>query len=117
MPSAPAADNCLVIAGQLAGTCETRISPAGIPISRFFLEHHSGQTEAGTPREARCRIAVMACGEGLSRVVGQLPSGTAVRVRGFLSRANHRAGEYRLVLHAAHIEQIASATPVRPESS
>ncbi|TVR62173.1 MAG: primosomal replication protein N [Candidatus Competibacteraceae bacterium] len=111
MPAAPAADNCLVIAGQLAGTCETRISPAGIPISRFLLEHHSGQTEAGTPREARCRIAVMACGEGLSRVVGQLPSGAAVRVRGFLSRANHRAGEYRLVLHAAHIEQIVVVTP------
>ncbi|MDZ7620911.1 MAG: primosomal replication protein N [Candidatus Competibacteraceae bacterium] len=93
-----------MIAGQLAGACETRVSPAGIPISRFFLEHHSGQTEAGVAREARCRIAVMACGQPLSGVAGRLPSGAAVRVRGFLSRANHREGEYRLVLHAAHIE-------------
>ncbi len=93
-----------MIAGQLAGVCETRVSPAGIPISRFFLEHHSGQTEAGVAREARCRIAVMACGESLSRIASSLPSGAAVRVRGFLSRANHRGGEYRLVLHAAHIE-------------
>jgi primosomal replication protein N len=104
MPSAPSVDNCLVIAGQLAGACETRVSPAGIPISRFLLDHHSGQTEAGAAREARCRIAVVACGAALSRIADRLPSGAAVRVRGFLSRANPRWGEYRLVLHAAHIE-------------
>jgi len=104
MLSTPVTDNCLVIAGQLAGAGETRVSPAGIPISRFLLEHHSGQTEAGVAREARCRIAVMACGETLSRIAGRLPSGAAVRVRGFLSRANHREGECRLILHAAHIE-------------
>lgn len=55
-------------------------------------------------REARCRIAVMACGESLARIAGRLPTGAAVRVRGFLSRASHRKSEYRLVLHAAHIE-------------
>lgn len=104
MPSAPSADNCLVIAGQLAGVCETRVSPAGIPISRFLVEHYSEQTEAGVSREARCQIAVIACGELLARIADRLPSGTAVRVRGFLSRADHRGGQYRLVLHAAHIE-------------
>lgn len=104
MPSAPPADNCLIIVGQLAGACETRITPAGVPISRFLLEHHSGQQEAGLPREARCRIPVMACGEALVRITRQLAPTTRVRVQGFISRANHREGEYRLVLHAAHID-------------
>ena len=104
MPSAPSADNCLIIVGQLAGTCETRITPAGVPISRFLLEHHSGQQEAGLPREARCRIPVMACGEALVRVARHLAPEARVRVQGFVSRANHREGEYRLVLHAARID-------------
>ena len=104
MPSAPAADNCLIIAGQLAGSCEIRTSPAGVTISRFLLEHHSGQVEAGVAREAYCRIPVMACGEALARAVDRLPQGAPVRVQGFISRANFREGEYRLVLHAAHID-------------
>lgn len=108
MPSAPLADNCLIIVGQLAGTCETRVTPAGVPISRFLLEHHSGQQEAGLPREARCRIPVMACGDALAGIARRLAPDTHVRVRGFVSRANHREGEYRLVLHAAHIDILAS---------
>ena len=104
MPPAPSADNCLIIAGQLAGVCETRVTPAGIPISRFLLEHHSGQQEAGLPREACCRIPVMACGDALANIASRLAPNARVRVRGFVSRANHREGEYRLVLHAAHID-------------
>ena len=104
MPLAPAADNCLIIVGQLAGSCEIRTSPAGVTISRFLLEHHSGQMEAGVTREASCRIPVMACGEGFARAVSRLPQGAPVRVRGFISRANSREGEYRLVLHAVHID-------------
>ena len=96
--------HCLIIAGRVVGPCETRTSPAGIPISRFLLEHQSGQVEAGVPREARCRLPVVACGEPLVRAARGLPPGAWVRVRGFVSRANHREGEYRLVLHAAHID-------------
>jgi len=104
MPAVSPADNCLRIAGQVAGDCETRYSPAGVPISRFLLEHHSGQMEAGVPREAYCRIPVMACGEPLAQVTSGLLAGAWVRVQGFVSRANSREGEYRLVLHAAHID-------------
>ncbi len=104
MPSAPTADNCLIIVGQVVGSRESRVTPAGVPISRFLLEHHSEQQEAGLPREARCRIPVMACGEALAGIAGRLAPGVRVRVRGFVSRANHREGEYRLVLHAAHID-------------
>jgi len=100
----PSADNCLIIVGQLAGTGETRVTPAGVPICRFLLEHYSEQQEAGLPREARCRIPVVACGEALARIAGRLAPGARIRVRGFVSRANHREGEYRLVLHAAHID-------------
>ena len=107
MLSAPPVDNCLIIAGQLAGACETRFTPAGVPISRFLLEHHSTQQEAGLPREARCRIPVMACGAALAGIARRLAPGVHVRVQGFVSRANHREGEYRLVLHAAHIDILA----------
>lgn len=104
MPAAPRSDNSLIIAGQVAGACETRPSPAGVPISRFLLEHQSRQVEAGVPREARCRIPVVACGEALTRIAGRLPSGAPVRVQGFVSRVNYREGEYRLALHAVRID-------------
>ncbi|MDG4554187.1 MAG: primosomal replication protein N [Candidatus Competibacter sp.] len=106
MPFAPPADNCLIIAGRIAGACETRQSPAGVPISRFLLEHHSGQMEAGVSREARCRIPVVACGEALTGIAGPLVTGARLRVSGFVSRANYREGEYRLVLHAARIDML-----------
>ena len=61
-----------------------------MPISRFLLEHHSGQVEAGISREARCRIPVVACGEALTGIAGSLVAGTRLRVRGFVSRANYR---------------------------
>lgn len=104
MISASSADNCLIIAGRVAEPGEIHASPAGVLIGRFSLDHRSGQVEAGFPREVRCRIPVMACGESLAHMAGQLSSGTQVRVQGFVSRANPREGEYRLVLHAAHID-------------
>ena len=100
------ADNCLIIAGRVAGHHEPRFSPAGVPIARFTLEHHSRQTEAGILREARCRIVVLACGEELMRTAEKLAPGSGVRVSGFISRTNHRQGESRLVLHAEHIEPL-----------
>lgn len=104
MTAAASADNWLVITGQVIGAGEVRASPAGVAIGRFLLDHHSAQLEAGFPREARCRIPVIACGESLAHATGRLLPGMPVRVRGFVSRANSREGEYRLVLHAAHID-------------
>lgn len=108
MPFAPAADNCLIIAGQVAGAGELRTSPAGVPIGRFLLEHHSEQIEASVPRQVQCRIPVVACGAPLAQRAGRLPIGTRVRVEGFVGRANYREGEYRLVLHAARIDVLAT---------
>ena len=104
MQPTPCSDNCLILAGRVAGTCETRLTPAGVPISRFLLEHQSLQIEAGVPRQARCRIPVLACGQMLARLAEQLPPGTPVRVQGFVSRVNYREGEYRVALHAARID-------------
>ncbi len=103
-PSAPFADNCLVIAGQVAESSPARLTPAGVPIGRFLLDHQSEQVEAGLPRQVRCRIAVAACGEPLARIAERLMPGARVRVRGFLGRAHYREGESRLVLHAAQID-------------
>ena len=93
-----------MLAGRVVRLIPTRRSPAGLPITRFVLDHHSRQVEANHPRDARCRITVMACGESLSRVAAALSVDTVVRVCGFISRANHRTGEARLVLHADRIE-------------
>ena len=97
-------DNRLVISGKLAHLPETRYSPAGIPITRFTLHHESIQREAGMQRQAICHIGVIASGEELLKKTRQLQGGQQVRVSGFLSRANNRQGENRLILHAEQIE-------------
>jgi len=108
MASVPPSDNHLVLAGCVTTPCQTRYSPAGLPITRFTLEHRSVQTEAAIPREVRCRIQVLAGGTTLAKIAARLAPGNVVRVRGFVSRANHRQGEARLVLHAEHIEVLAT---------
>ena len=99
-------DNCLVITGRIANSGKTRYSPAGLPITRFVLEHSSKQVEAGMTRDVRCRILVFVGGEALNQNIKALAPGTPIRVRGFLSRANHRQGAARLVLHAELIETL-----------
>ncbi len=85
---------------------QTRYTPAGIPITSFCLQHRSVQQEAGHSREAICILQVMISGEELQDKVQGLEQGSNVRIGGFISRANNRQGEYRLVLHGQHIEII-----------
>ncbi len=99
-------DNHVVLAGEVLEAPETRRSPAGIPIARFALRHHSRQQEAGMNREVHCTITVIAAGEALQGGVKQLDGGSQVKVRGFLSRADNRRGEYRLVIHAEALEPL-----------
>lgn len=101
-----------MIGGVVGSEPQTRISPAGIPISRFLLKHHSEQHEAGLKRHAQCAIGVVATGHELQDVVKQLHQGSGVNVSGFLASANSRSGEYRLVLHVTEIELIASSSMV-----
>ncbi len=95
--------------GRVCSGPDTRFSPAGIPITRFGLEHASQQIEAGRPRQTRCRIGVVAAGTELQPVLKTLVMEKQVRVTGFLSSAGYQSGEFRLVLHAQQIEQLPNA--------
>ena len=97
-------ENRLVLDGVVTRIDPCRFSPAGIPIVRLMLEHRSAQREAGQPREARCRLPVVACGDELLVTARRLAAGQTIRVQGFLARANHRQGNETLVLHAEHID-------------
>ena len=103
-------DNRLVLAGVVKNTPQTRHTPAGIPITRFTLCHDSIQQEAGMQRQAVCQIGVVVSGEQLHRQLAGLAGGEMLRVGGFLARANHRNGEYRLILHAQMIERANAVT-------
>ncbi len=87
-------------------TPRTRHTPAGIPITTFRLRHRSRQQEAGHEREAVCSVGVVMAGDRWQGVLAQLRQGSMVRISGFLSRADNRQGEYRLILHGQHIEMI-----------
>ena len=95
-----------MLTGLVCKTPETRYNPAGIPITRFSLEHRSRQVEAGLEREAYCRIIVMAAGTELSKTAQQLSEGTEVTVTGFIARADNRQGQAKLVLHAHTLQQL-----------
>lgn len=93
-----------MLTGTVCKAPETRYSPAGIPLTRFTLEHRSRQMEAGMEREAQCRIVVMAAGRELKDRAAQLLEGQVVTVSGFIARADSRQGEAKLILHAQQIE-------------
>ncbi len=83
---------------------ETRHSPAGIPLTRFTLEHRSRQREAGLARDAFCRIVVICSGEALQQRAERLMVGQQVSVSGFVARADNRQGQSLLVLHAQQLQ-------------
>ena len=96
--------NALIIEGLVAQLPETRVSPAGIPISRFAVDHQSLCEEAGMPREVRFRLGVIAAGQSLQGAVNALQADSRVRIKGFLARAGYRSEEHRLLLHAQSID-------------
>lgn len=62
-------------------------------------------------RHSRFRIAVVAAGEELAGQAARLAQDDRVRVSGFISRADSRSGDQRLVIHAEQIEYTGSAEP------
>ncbi|SEO59386.1 primosomal replication protein N [Aquisalimonas asiatica] len=106
----PWPDNRLALTGQLLDDPQTRMTPAGVPVSRFTLEHESGQPEAGQHREVRFRIAVHARGQALQDVIGRLRAGSPVRVLGYLGRSGHRPEQHRLVVFARRIQPLTNET-------
>jgi primosomal replication protein N len=96
----------VVIAGTVRDEPQTRHSPAGIPVSRFVLDHQSFQEEAGARRSVGCTLVVFAAGTALQGVVGSLGPGRRVRVHGFLNVRRDRGGARRLVVHAQTIDDL-----------
>ena len=93
-----------MLSGVVHKASETKYSPAGIPLSRFTLEHRSRQFAAGLEREAFCRIVVICSGEELKRQTEQLAVGQQIKVIGFVARADNRQGQSLLVLHAQELQ-------------
>jgi len=98
--------NRLKLTGEVVNEFQTRTSPAGIPITRFTLEHISLQIEAGNQRKVECRIVVMVLGEMLHIKLNGLGKGAKVKVDGFICYESSQKMETRLVLHALDINSI-----------
>jgi primosomal replication protein N len=77
--------NRLVLDATLAERGDLRYTPAGIPALECVLRHASVQPEAGGERKVDCELAAMAFGEP-ARALAQVPTGTALRCKGFLAR-------------------------------
>ncbi len=99
-------ENTLVITGTLTEQPTSKKTPAGILITRFYLQHESQRSEAGQQRKVQCSLRVVVVGEPLARQVSSFTTGAQLRVQGFLSRAGYRAADTRLELHALNIKRI-----------
>ena len=95
--------NRLSLSGRVGRKLETRITPGGVPLTRFTLAHRSQQLEDGLPVLTVLNILVVAAGKTLSEAAEHLQEGQAVVVEGFLNRAKLRERQSRLVLHAQEI--------------
>jgi len=96
----------MTLDGQVVSEVKSRTTPAGINISRFTLEHHSQQREAGKSRKVDCRIIVIAAGESFEQITQSLTRDMRVSVEGFISYESSQQLETRLVLHAQNITEL-----------
>lgn len=106
----PWPDNRLALTGLLLDDPQTRMTPAGVPVSRFTLEHESDQPDDGQNRQFRFRIAVHARGQALQDVIGTLRAGSPVRVLGYLGHSGYRPEQHRLVVFARRIQLLTNET-------
>ena len=95
--------NRLILTGEVVSEPKTRKTPAGIAITRFTLQHHSIQHEAGNDRKVECRIVVTASGEIFQR---NIIKGAHVEIHGFLSYESRQKLETRLIFHAQSIKEL-----------
>jgi primosomal replication protein N len=82
---------------------KTRKTPAGIPISRFTLAHHSAQQEAGMARKVEMKIAIIVAGKELQAQLSGVTDGSLVTINGFLNKSVFRGQEVKIVIHAESI--------------
>lgn len=79
---------------------EVRHTPAGIPITRFVLEHQSEQSEADLKRNIRCQVFIIASGKKLSSVLKNLDVGHQMTVEGYLSQTSFKGTNPQLCVNA-----------------
>ena len=91
--------NRLLLDATLAERGDLRYTPAGIPALDCVLKHASVQAEAGGNRSVDCELAAVAFGEPAT-ALAKVPTGTALRCRGFLAR-RYRTG----ITDALHVNE------------
>lgn len=92
--------NKVVISGVVAKLYEVRLTPAGIPITRFVLDHQSEQSEADLKRSIRCQVFIIASGNKLRSVLKGLDVGQQMTVEGYLSQTSFKGGNRQLCVNA-----------------
>jgi primosomal replication protein PriB len=94
-------NNQVVLAGRVVHVEDTRVTPAGLKITPFEIEHRSVQKEAGTERTIRCRVPVVLVGDQTLSASNLVVQGAELVIKGFLSQRSQT--DTRLVLHAQAI--------------
>ena len=92
--------NEVVVSGVVHKLYEVRHTPAGIPITRFVLEHQSEQSEADLKRNIWCRVFIIASGKKLRRVVKNLEVGNEITVEGYLDQTSFKGSNPQLCVNA-----------------
>lgn len=93
--------NAVRLSGSLLEIGPLRQTPAGIAMIEFRLMHTSELHEAGTLREVRAEVDMVAF-EAQARLLAGRPLDAALTVEGFLCARSRRSN--RLVVHAMNIE-------------
>jgi primosomal replication protein N len=97
----------MMLDATLAQRGDLRYTPAGIPALDCVLKHASVQAEAGGNRKVDCELAAVAFGDPAT-ALARVPTGTAVRCRGFLAR-RYRTG-ITVALHVNEFETLDQAS-------
>jgi primosomal replication protein N len=97
----------MMLDATLAQRGDLRYTPAGIPALDCVLKHASVQVEAGGNRKVDCELAAVAFGDPAT-ALARVPTGTAVRCKGFLAR-RYRTG-VTVALHVNEFETLDQAS-------
>ena len=92
----------MVISGVVTRLYEVRNTPAGIPITRFVLEHQSEQSEADLKRNIRCQIFIIASGNKLRSELKnkKLEVGLQMTIEGYLNQISFKGSNPQLCVNA-----------------
>lgn len=93
--------NQLVLSGKIKSAESVSYTPAGIPVLRFWLIHHSSMMEAGKARNVSCEIECVVLG-GLVNQLINLNADADYDFTGFLAAKNLK--NPRPVFHVTQLD-------------